>query len=1330
MFLLNSKGIIKMKKRETEIKSIIFGSQDIHISQRKTFKPLKSSNIETSTNIDYYNIPFERLNVSFDDSVDKMVFDSSTNSYLQSLYSGKNVEISFTLKSSNTATPKIGFSRLNQYNSRLLRLEVFDFYLYISNRSIYYTSLIKNVSNTLLTTLVDGIDHAIRIILEEENIYIYDNNEIILTITEALIGYYKPAILRDVPTVTGNNLGADILNNFRVIYYAPYPVGIDPFNKNISTSFSTDHSLDYSSDDDIKKYNFDFNRNKQSGLTNSLIGNNLYVPKFSDINSLDSLESNNYLDISKKLDDIYAFIPFHHSGCINASVDSTNFPDINGATGLASEGTEVFAYDLYKSSILVTTIADIDKNVNYSKIECLFRLDITQDIEKRQPYSTKDLKLRIFQYNSTTENNNSDLLYTESINDYDILTFLTIPSATKRLYNVLKNGELIFSIDTDLEDPKSYRKYGCFFRADYSLSFSNITESPLFSFSTNITKSFNIDKKYNLLEDRTDVYKLSKISESSGLYYDKLYFTSPYKTNIVTFLADTSQNNYIVYGPYAPKKDIVYDNNQFITYENGSRNGNLLLKFSGTSIYIYKKDINGNTILTNTLINKIKNNDRITLFSNVDISGIIYVNILVNDKSIYIVQNNISINAKIHLTEASRTQSTSYVRINYNVQDLTAGDTINLNFLSPIRLDPLSFLNKQHFKTKEMKNNMGDWYYNAIYTLTSSDVTSYPTSRYIDFNRQLYPKFSDASQIKITSCYKDALFIIAAYTDTAGSSIRELQTLDPAGISLDKYLWSDETIIAENKTGALIATSNNLNDQFPDYLPINNETNEQGYTLKRIMNNEYEYYYAYGSGKSEEYTTDLNPLTFNLSLNSGYGQAWNLNGIGSNFFSAFGRIEADVDWEHFNVDTLNLGSVGSGVDITDRASTFGPMFEYQPYQFIISDVTSTTCKLTIYNLNTGTAKLISVTFRGVTIHTLDSVKVTPTYLSLSYTNIEKLDYSVLYKDNKCDCILGLTPSIADNSLTFNNTFGLLRTNTTSPFTTPVYKLSNIRFFYDNVNGKQTLKSQVAEGFSNIRYIRNIMNGNTINPYNHWVEVQVFNENNINIMTGLPANNIKTSINVTNAEKLIINDGVITSDPYLDLGGGEQFVEIDLGSEKSVSRINLRHYFAGTGRAYNQKLQVSSDYKIWKTIFDSDKEGTYIETASGKDFVNLFLAPGDRYGLEVERIYYIIYNSKEVRVKKGIKNKYVKINDTKYFSSNGSTIMIDSTSYSINNTYQIKKYILNENNRVYYGSTTTNSTTFRPWSIIKNVYSNIITDQSRHTDSKIYDPQIKVDYTEV
>lgn len=92
----------------------------------------------------------------------------------------------------------------------------------------------------------------------------------------------------------------------------------------------------------------------------------------------------------------------------------------------------------------------------------------------------------------------------------------------------------------------------------------------------------------------------------------------------------------------------------------------------------------------------------------------------------------------------------------------------------------------------------------------------------------------------------------------------------------------------------------------------------------------------------------------------------------------------------------------------------------------------------------------------------------------------------------------------------------------------------------------------------------------------------------------------TSSDPTTGSRNMLNDGDKNSSNYMELASGNaEWAGLDLGETYTLNQIKVWHYYTDS-RTYNDtKVEVSTDGENWDTVFDSDIDGTYTETSSGK-----------------------------------------------------------------------------------------------------------------------------------
>lgn len=134
----------------------------------------------------------------------------------------------------------------------------------------------------------------------------------------------------------------------------------------------------------------------------------------------------------------------------------------------------------------------------------------------------------------------------------------------------------------------------------------------------------------------------------------------------------------------------------------------------------------------------------------------------------------------------------------------------------------------------------------------------------------------------------------------------------------------------------------------------------------------------------------------------------------------------------------------------------------------------------------------------------------------------------------------------------------------------------------------------------IRYIRDYLNGNDKDETNHFCMIEVLsNETNlssgvINLSSGL----VPTSdAEITDAANYTDSD----LNTYASTPSGNHYLQLDLKSGEEpipqVDSIHIWHY--SDNRKCKHKLQVSEDGVTWYTLYNSELQGDYSETSDGK-----------------------------------------------------------------------------------------------------------------------------------
>ena len=136
----------------------------------------------------------------------------------------------------------------------------------------------------------------------------------------------------------------------------------------------------------------------------------------------------------------------------------------------------------------------------------------------------------------------------------------------------------------------------------------------------------------------------------------------------------------------------------------------------------------------------------------------------------------------------------------------------------------------------------------------------------------------------------------------------------------------------------------------------------------------------------------------------------------------------------------------------------------------------------------------------------------------------------------------------------------------------------------------------------IRYIRDWLNGNSANSGNHFIKCKVMVKN-VNIADSLTATALdQNGIQITQPDNIqLYTKGDLENDgtSYVQTASGKKCLQIDLGSvRQDIDTIQVWHYYSDK-RIYNHKLEVSKNGTDWIALYDSNIQGGYNESASGK-----------------------------------------------------------------------------------------------------------------------------------
>lgn len=135
----------------------------------------------------------------------------------------------------------------------------------------------------------------------------------------------------------------------------------------------------------------------------------------------------------------------------------------------------------------------------------------------------------------------------------------------------------------------------------------------------------------------------------------------------------------------------------------------------------------------------------------------------------------------------------------------------------------------------------------------------------------------------------------------------------------------------------------------------------------------------------------------------------------------------------------------------------------------------------------------------------------------------------------------------------------------------------------------------------IRYIRDHLGyGSTANTSNHWITMQAFDENGINVALNKPAVN-----SVGGTATAWTNESLDTNKWSLSGLASGTYLMVDLGDLYNIQLIKHWHYYGDKRKYYKTRVSVSEDGVKWFDVFDSEIEGEYNESATGHviDLVN-------------------------------------------------------------------------------------------------------------------------------
>ena len=141
----------------------------------------------------------------------------------------------------------------------------------------------------------------------------------------------------------------------------------------------------------------------------------------------------------------------------------------------------------------------------------------------------------------------------------------------------------------------------------------------------------------------------------------------------------------------------------------------------------------------------------------------------------------------------------------------------------------------------------------------------------------------------------------------------------------------------------------------------------------------------------------------------------------------------------------------------------------------------------------------------------------------------------------------------------------------------------------------------------IRYIRDTINGSSINSGNHWVQIAAWLNGRSNSTITDVASNVAylktvTSTDTGGSNRTVsqIVDGDTASTRYFGGGSsGSKYVQVDLGASYDIEFIQVWHFYSDS-RIYNyHTLEVSTDGSTWINI--QQQECNRVEKSEGTSY---------------------------------------------------------------------------------------------------------------------------------
>lgn len=186
----------------------------------------------------------------------------------------------------------------------------------------------------------------------------------------------------------------------------------------------------------------------------------------------------------------------------------------------------------------------------------------------------------------------------------------------------------------------------------------------------------------------------------------------------------------------------------------------------------------------------------------------------------------------------------------------------------------------------------------------------------------------------------------------------------------------------------------------------------------------------------------------------------------------------------------------------------------------------------------------------------------------------------------------------------NNTNPPTHTNNTIHYSGLYFENGMMASGVNDGDGKATIRyigaelGKVSENLNRVRYIRDCIQGNSINEERRWMELQAIRDG-INVAQGRSVTATFTPTATGGAKTTLstIVDGKMDNNEFIYGGtSGNQCITVDLGSVQELDEVAVWHYFDDKRSYNNHTLSVSENNSTWIPLIDN--RSGYEETPNG------------------------------------------------------------------------------------------------------------------------------------